>query len=158
MAIPSNFKPHNGTLTYLSIKWIRNRKIECNCSGCCDSQVQKARRIEWVAIDRQAQSIQYSHTILASGRDVTADATKGPGTLHRAKTTRHLLLQLDRAQIALGQIVIERHLKIVHKSQHRALVFEQVIDQVPGRALLDPAALSGHWRVGWIGFQPLPDH
>ena len=33
----------------------------------------------------------------------------------------------------------------------------QVIDQVLGWALFDTAALSGHWWIGRIGTQPLPD-
>lgn len=131
-----------------------------NCSGCRHSRGQKTRRIERVATDRHAQSIQHSQPILASSRDVTANTAEGPGALHRAKTTRYFLFQLDRAQIALGQIVVKRRRKIAHKSQHSGLLSVQVIDQVLGWALLDPAALSGHgrvWSKGWqSGSQSLP--
>ena len=51
------------------------------------------------------------------------------------------MLHFHHADIAFRLIVVKRNLKIVHKSQHRLFVALKLIQQVLGRALLDPSPL-----------------
>ena len=64
----------------------------------------------------QTQRLQNGLTLLAGGRDVAADATEDGGALAGAEAPRHLLFEFDHAQVALGLIVVERDVKIVHES------------------------------------------
>jgi hypothetical protein len=69
-------------------------------------------------------------TLLLHGRDITSDATEGLCSWCGTETPTHLLFDLDHPQIALGQVVVKRHGKIVHKGEGLGLVPLQTIQQV----------------------------
>ena len=57
-------------------------------------------------------------TLLAHGREVAADTTKGRRSSVTAKCARNLLLDFDHPQIPLGLIVGKRDRQIVEKGQY----------------------------------------
>lgn len=92
------------------------------------------------------QHLQHLLAVLTGCRDVTADLGKDFDAICRAKTSRHFLFQFDHAEIAFRLVVVKRHLKIVHKSQHEPLAGPEMIEQVLGRMLLGLASFFGEWR------------
>ncbi len=51
------------------------------------------------------QRAEQIHALLAQGRQVASDATKGSRSRFAAEGTRDLLLDFDHAQISLGEVV-----------------------------------------------------
>ena len=84
-------------------------------------------------------------TLLFRGRNIASDATEGLRSGSGAKTTTHLLLDLDHPQIALGQVIVKGHGKVVHKGQCLGLVPLETIQQVLAFMLFWPA-LTAHGR------------
>ena len=69
---------------------------------------------------RGDESFQRTLTVLAGRGEVTANLTEHLGPFFAAETARHFLLHLDRADISLRLVVVERHLEIMHEGQHVA--------------------------------------
>lgn len=82
------------------------------------------------------QSGEDGHSSLAQGREIAADATKGLGADSRTETAGDLLLDFDHTNIALCEAIVERHSKVVQKSQHRFLVGGEPIEQIASRDYL----------------------
>src|SRR5437867_9717631 len=91
--------------------------------------------------------------LLAQRREITADAAKDRHPLFGTEAARDLLLNLDHAQIALGEVVIERHGKIVQEAEYGPFALRESIQQVACRALFGSASCSllGWWRGGISG-------
>ena len=58
-----------------------------------------------MTVQRGLQREQQIHALLAQGRQVAADATKGRGSRFTAEGAGDLLLHFDHAHIALGLII-----------------------------------------------------
>lgn len=82
-------------------------------------------------VKSQAQSRKGLDAILPGSGKIAADLTEVLGTGCGTETTGDLLLDpsassgqaLHHPQITFGLVVIERHIKIIHKGQHSFLVF-----------------------------------
>jgi site-specific DNA recombinase len=66
----------------------------------------------------------------------------GTGARIAAKAAGDFLLHLQPAQIAFCLVVVEGDGEVIEEGEHRILVEQQPFEQVAGRRLLDPAALS----------------
>src|SRR5438445_12622716 len=98
------------------------------------------------------QSSQYSKTLLAQGREIAADAAEGHRSRRRAETAGDLLLDLDHADIALRQAIVEGHREVVQEAQHRLQVLGEAIQQIARRRLFAPTSLAALWRrIRWVG-------
>ena len=82
---------------------------------------------ERVAGENAGDSVQRAHRILSGRGDVTADLAKDYGAILRTKAARYFLFQFHHADISLRLVVIEWHLKIIHKSQCLPFAKLQVI-------------------------------
>ncbi len=90
--------------------------------------------------------------LLAQGREIASDATKGSSAEPGAEAAGDLLLHFDHADIALGLTVVKRHRQVVQERQHGILVGGQAIEQIAGRRLFasSPSA-PFRWRIRRIG-------
>ena len=88
--------------------------------------------------------------MFAHRRNIRANPTEGRGSGHRPETTGNLLLDFHHAQIAFGQVVIERDAEVRHKAQDFRLALLQAQEQVACFALFAAAALPGHGLGGRV--------
>src|SRR5712692_9255462 len=88
------------------------------------------------------------NALLAHGGKVTPEATKDRGSLRRTKTARDLLLHLHHPYILFGQIIIERHDELMHKSQDHGLVVAQAMQQV-AHIISPQRASCSFFSLGW---------
>ena len=98
------------------------------------------------------QSGEPRHALLVQGREIASDAAEGHRTSRGAETARDLLLDLDHAQIALGEAIVKRHGEVVQEQQYRLLVLGKAIEQI-ARCRLFASAFLGDlwWRIGRVG-------
>lgn len=87
------------------------------------------------------------------------ERASNPAEVNRASRTaegaRHLLLDFEHAQIAFGQIVVERNVQTLHEEQGSLLMFAQSIQQIAARMLFGSASFSlwaGKRRMPQISF------
>ena len=101
------------------------------------------------------QGLQDINALFANGRDIAADVAEDLRAETSAERAGNFLLDLDHAQVTLGQVVIEGNAKIMHEGQRLGLVFGQAVQEVLGRRLLFASARGGLRRVGGrIGCRP----
>src|SRR5262249_25493635 len=81
------------------------------------------------------QRRQQRQTFFVQPGQIAANAGKGLGESLAPEATGDLLLHFDHAKIALSQIVIKIHPKILQESQDRLLMFAQAIKQIAGGTL-----------------------
>src|SRR5215203_2937854 len=81
-------------------------------------------------------------TLFEHGREIRAETTSSLRTRPRAKTTGDFLLNLDHANIAFHQIIVERHGKIIDKGEDLAALKVESLSQVAGFGLLDAPAFT----------------
>ena len=86
------------------------------------------------------KSLESVSCLLANRGDVAADAAEGAGTLLSAEAAGDLLLHLEHADILLGQIIVERHPKVVHEAQRLTTILSQTGQQVLGFGLLETSS------------------
>jgi len=101
-------------------------------------------RAERLSSNSSEEHSKCGFALLDEGRNIAADGTEGRRARHTPKTARHLLLKFEHPQVALGQIVSERHAKIVGKTQHGGLIAGKTLDQRPYLAFGRSAARFGH--------------
>src|SRR2546421_8804019 len=93
------------------------------------------------------QSRQEGESLFAQRGQIATNPTKSLCTTKTAETARDLLLDLDHAQIAFGEIVVKIHAQIFQKAQDRFLVFAQAVEQISGGTLF-ASALFARWSGG----------
>src|SRR6266852_1338343 len=93
------------------------------------------------------QSRQEGESLFAQGGQIAANPAKSACTPKTAETARDLLLDLDHAQIAFGEIVVKIHAKIFQKAEDGFLVFAQAVEQISGGTLF-ASALFPRWGSG----------
>src|SRR4051812_37541370 len=81
-------------------------------------------------------------TLLEHGGEIRAETTSGLSTRPTAKTTGDFLLNLDHADVAFDQIIVERHSKIIDKGQDLVALKVEAFCQVAGFGLLDAATFT----------------
>jgi hypothetical protein len=64
---------------------------------------------------------------------IATNSAKGLGPSKTAETPGDLLLDLDHPQIALGEIVVKIHAKILQEAEEGLLVFAQPIEETLGQ-------------------------
>ena len=74
---------------------------------------------------------------------VAAQADESPRTCHGAQAAADLLLDLGHADALLGDVVRERHLRIVDEAQHGVAVLDQAFVEISRLALRDASAPTG---------------
>jgi hypothetical protein len=86
------------------------------------------------------------------GGEVTAESAKGADPFRRAKGSGDLLLHLDHAQVALGQVVGERNGQVIQKPEHLLGALQEGIQQVQG-GILFLVSPSFRWGgSGWLAW------
>src|SRR6266702_2377746 len=95
---------------------------------------------------RGLQSRKQIHALLAQGRQVASDATKGRCSRFAAERTRDLLLDFDHPNIPLGLVIVKRHDEAVQEGQHSRLVLDQAVQQVARSTLFHPSFGAG-WSL-----------
>ncbi len=94
-----------------------------NCSGgCCGWQ-------PWVALKQPAQGDQRVDAVLARGRHVGAHGQKRLRAVQGPPAPGNLLLQLDHADVALGQIIGRWDPQVLQEPQDLATVGVQPLQQ-----------------------------
>ena len=86
---------------------------------------------------------QQIHALLAQGRQVASDATKGYCSRLAAEGARDLLLHFDHAHIPLHLVIVKRHDEAVQEGQHRLLIADQAVQQVARRTLFGASFGAG---------------
>ncbi len=86
--------------------------------------------------------------LLAQGRQVAADATKGSRSRFAAEGAGDLLLDFDHPHIPLRLVIVKRHDEAVQEDQHRLLVIDQPVQQVARRTLFSTAFGAGRSLSG----------
>ena len=81
--------------------------------------------------------------LLTQRGDIATNPAKPASTLGTAEATRDLLAYLDHPKVAFGQVVVERHFKVVHEGKDTGSVLVQALQQIPSRALLRRPRLPG---------------
>src|SRR5712692_6906821 len=81
------------------------------------------------------QSRQEREFLCAQGGHTAPNAAKSVCTTKTAETARDLLLDLDHAQIAFGEIVVKIHAQIFQKAEDGFLVGTQAVEQISGGTL-----------------------
>jgi hypothetical protein len=66
-------------------------------------------------------------------------------------------LELDRADVALGSVVVERDTEVVGEAQDVLAVAVQAREEISGWGLPDHAAFAGRDRAGRVGLVPERD-
>ncbi len=79
------------------------------------------------------QSRQQRQALFAQGGQIATNSAKGLGPSKTAETPGDLLLDLDHPQIALGEIVVKIHAKILQEAEDGLLVFAQPIEETLGQ-------------------------
>ncbi len=96
--------------------------------------------IERLAGKDGLQGGQQRLALLAQGREVAAQAGERLGAGIAAEAARHLLLDLEPTQVALGLVVIEGNCEIVEEGQHLVLAehepLQVAMDNGAKRALI----------------------
>src|SRR5216683_422800 len=87
-------------------------------------------------------------TLLSQCRDVASDSTEGRGSFTGAEAPRDLLLHFHHSQVSLRKVIVKRHRKVSHESQHLLSVLIQPVQQVLGFALLLSSTLPCGQRLG----------
>src|SRR5262245_14518441 len=85
--------------------------------------------------------------LLAPGGADRADAAEGIGACLAAERARHLLLDLDHAQVPFRLVIVEGHSEVVEEAQRLVLVGPEAVEEVTHRTLFAPAASS--WPDRW---------
>src|SRR5260370_32230757 len=93
------------------------------------------------------QSRQEGESLFAQGGQIAANPAKSACTPKTAETARDLLLDLDHAQIAFGELVVKIHAKIFQKAEDGFLLFAQAVEQISGGTLV-ASALFPRWGTG----------
>ena len=81
-------------------------------------------------LEQQAQCFSRSNALFSAGCQVTADATKYLGAVHRSEAARHLLLDLDHAKIILCLVVGKGHEWFDHEAEHGILKFSEPLQEI----------------------------
>src|SRR5215472_1823484 len=95
---------------------------------------------------RALQRGQQIQALLAQGRQIAADTTKGSRSRFAAEGARHLLLNFDHPHIPLCLVIVKRHDEAVEEGQYCLLVADQAVKQVARRTLFDASFFSG-WSL-----------
>ena len=105
----------------------RDDTVDRNCSGGCWS---------WhpgVALEQSAQGGQRVDAVLARGRDVGAHGQEGLRAVQGPPAPGDLLLQLDHADVAFGQVIGGWDPQVLQEPQDFAAVDLQPVQQASGR-------------------------
>lgn len=79
----------------------------------------------------------------------TSKATNIPGALPTAKTARHVLLNLDHANIALGLRMVKGHVQVHQESLHGVFAFDEASEEIAGSALFAASAPGFACGLRW---------
>ncbi len=106
-------------------------------------------------MEDRCQSREHGVSLLLHCRQITANAAKRADPRRTAKGTSNLLLHFGPAQIPLRLVVGKRDREVVEQGQHLLGTREQRIQEILGRALLDPAEeATGGGRDARIAAHP----
>src|SRR3954454_10140221 len=83
-----------------------------------------------------------SMTLLEHGREIRAEAASRLSARPTAKTTGYFLLNLNHADVAFDEIIVERHSKIIDKGKDLVTLPVEALGKVAGFGLLDAAAFA----------------
>src|SRR5258708_27939745 len=100
-------------------------------------------RIEWRTGEDGLQRGQQRLALLAQGRQIAAQACEGVRARVAAEAARHLLVQLEGPQIALGLVVVEGDGQVREEGEHLVLAQPQALQEIARGRLLDASALAG---------------
>ena len=105
------------------------------------------KRDEGLPSERAMESSDDVAALFANSRDVTANGTECFGAIQSTEGARDFLFELDHADIALSQIVVEGDIEVVHESESAILVLIESVKKILGRSLFGSAPFLGRWLL-----------